>query len=618
MADATTIFNSTTSEIDDQVATQNTRATTAISDAQQFLIALKDAALYGSFTIDPLTPENIFITSPLLTAVSPERPTVAINAIKASIPADPGNFGAIAPNRAIQEAPQEQFVSPTINFPTAPVFSEVAEPSGQPVTLPNPVTKPTPTLPSDLTVGTSTLPSVPSISLPVFGEVIPTLDISLPETTFAYVEPVYTSALKTLIDTDLFSKIQNGGTGLNATIEGDIYNRDVERIAQLLEDNITDTMNRFSGRGFTMPPGTLAAQVQELQINHTNDRVQQSRDVSIEMAKIADQNTRFFFEQGISWEGILINHANNIANRALEAEKAVVEFSIALFNSKITKFNVDLARYQSKDLEVQSNIKIQQLGLELYKAELSGVEASTSQDRVRVENYRAQISGFDAIVGLYEAEVGATNSALNIERAKIEIFKADIDIYVAKIGAKKSEYDLYLARIEGEKAKVSLYQSEVDAYISRVNAVKVSNDVVVQLLRTDIATQELNLNAHLANVEIWKEKARLAITELGLERDFYTQDINKYSQEIRKEVAQAELNLQTLVKGAQLEQANAEIQLQTAIADNNTLIEQAKTKIAAAKGASDGYIALATVAAGVIQTMLQLGSTGTSTVSETT
>lgn len=614
---AQTIVDQTTTEIGTQVTTQNTRATNAISDAQQFLISLTNAALYGSFTIPPLTPKNIFITSPLLTAIAPERPTTKIDSIRATIPAQPGNFTVAGTNRAMQSSPQEQFSSPVINFPFAPIFTEEVKPDKTEIDLPTAVTKPTPTIPGAVIVSEDVTPNIPSISLPNFGEAIPTISIALPETTLAYVEPVYTSTLKTELTSNLLNKIQNGGTGLNATIEGNIWNRDVERLAQLLDDNITDTLNRFSGRGFTMPPGTVAAQVQELQINHTNERAKQSRDIAIKQAEIADKNTLAFLEMGSTWEQALISHANNIANRALEAEKSIVEFGIASFNAKITRFNVELARYQAKDMEVQSNIRIQALKLDQYKAELQGVEVETNRDRVRIENYRAKLTAHDSQVRLYEAEVSAAAIALNIERAKIEIFKANIDDYVARIGAKKSEYDLYLAEIQGEKAKIDLYQANVAAYSARVDAVKISNSVVIEQMRQDLAEDELRLKAYLANVEMWRQKVQLAVTELGLEQAFYGQDIGKYSEEVKRETAQAELNIETLVKGAQLEQSNAEIQLQTAIANTNILIEQAKTKIAAAKGASDGYVTLASVAAGVIQTMLQLGGQGSSVVTAT-
>ncbi len=148
--------------------------------------------------------------------------------------------------------------------------------------------------------------------------------------------------------------------------------------------------------------------------------------------------------------------------------------------------------------------------------------------------------------------------------------------------------------------------------MTRVTAVKISNDVVIERIKSDIAVEEMNLKAHLANVDIWKAKAQVAIRELGLEGEFYNSDINKFREEVRKETAQAELNIQSLVRGMQLEQSNAEIQLQTAIANVNMLIEQSKTRIAAGEGVVRGYTAIASMAVSTIQTMLQLGGQGIS------
>lgn len=608
---STVNFNEITTEVTSQVDIQNTRATNAITDAQQFLIALQNAALYTPEQISTITPVNVDIVSPTLGAIPPARPTAKLDSIEATIPTQPLDFEATVTDRAIQSVPQEDFSSPDIIFPAAPVFTEEVKPSEQQITLPIEATKPTTSIPSDLTVSTQNVPDIPSISLPNFGEVIPVVDITLPSATLAYVEPVYTSALKTAIETDLLNKVQTGGTGLNATIEGNIYNRDVERLAQNLSDNIDDTLNRFSGRGFTMPPGVVAAQVQELQTNHTNDRSQQSRDVAIQQANIADANTKFFLQTGVSWEDVQISHANNIANRSLDAEKSVIEFGIQLFNSKITKFNAELAKYQAKDIEVQSNIKIQELGLEQYKAELQGVDATSNKDRVSVENYRAKLAAHDAQVRLYEAETSARISALNIERAKIEIFKTDIDDYVARIGAKKNEYDLYLANIEGERSKIALHQSNIDAYSARVNAVKVSNDIVIQKIQSDVEVERLNLQSHLANVEIWKEKSQQAIQRLSIETNLYGVDAGKYRDEIRLVTSQGALDLEATLKASTLQQNNTEIELQRSIANMNSVIEQTKARVTAARGASDGYIALASVAAGVIQTMYQLGTQGT-------
>ena len=599
--------------VDDQVEVQTTRAVIAISDARSHLEALTNTSLFEVDQIAPVVGGNVLITSSLLTATPPDKPTTNITAIKASIPTQPGDFEATVTSRAIQSSPQEEFSTPVVTFPTAPTFTKETKPSSPTIALPAKVPDtPSLTVPSDLAVSSQSVPNIPSISLPNWGEPIPTIDIDLPATVLAYVEPVYTSALKSAIAADLLTKVNNGGTGLNATVEGNIWNRDVERLQQVLNDNIDDTLNRFAGRGFTLPPGVVAAEVQELQINHTNERAQQSRSVSIEQAKLADVNTRAFLEMGLTWEGLLINHANNIANRALDAEKSIIEFSIALFNSKITKFNAELARYQAKATEVENLIRIEDLKLEQYKAELSGVEATANKDRVSVENYRAKLASHDAVIRLYEAETNAVVTALNIERAKVEIFKADIDAYIANINAQRNEYDLYIAEIQGERAKIDLHRSDVDAYTARVNAVKISNDVVIEQIKSDITLKEMNLKAYLANVDIWKEKSQLAIQELGIEDSFYNADISKFREEVRKEVAQAELNLETITKGIRLEQANADLRLQTGIANVQALIEQSRARITAAKGTSDGYVSLATSAVSVIQTMLQLAGQGTS------
>ena len=618
MADAQTILDDTTAEITQTIDGQQAKQITAITTATDFLNDLLNASIYETAQIPDLTPVQVDFTVAAIGAIPPGRPNSNINAIKASIPTEPGNFTAVVQDRAIQSAPQESFSPPIVTFPVAPTFTKETKPSSPTIALPAGLPDaPDITVPPDLTVSTQTIPSIPSISLPDWGEAIPPLVIDLPPATFAYVEPVYISALKDLITADLTTKIALGGTGLNATIEGDIWNRDVERLAQNLEDNIDDTLNRYSGRGFTMPPGVVAAQVQELQINHTNDRSQASRDVAIEMAKIADENTKAFLKLGLTLEELELNHFNNIQNRALEAERAVLEYGLSFFNSKVALFNAELARYQAKAIETENRIRIENLKLEQYKAQLQGVETQSTMDRVSIENYKAKLAAHDAVVNLYEAEISAVVAAMNIERAKVEIFKAEIDAYIANINAQRNEYDLFLAQISGEKAKIELHTSEVDAYVARVSAVKISNDVVIEKIKSDINVEDLNLRAHLANVEIWSEKVKLAISELGIEKDFYDGDIKVYSEAVRMAVANAELNLQADVRAGQLEQAQAQLDLQTAIANMTSLVEQAKVRLKGSSAAADGYLTLAVATEAAVQSLIQLGSEGQAEVATT-
>lgn len=599
--------------VDNQTGIQNERATNAINEAHGFLQKLEEAATYIPEAFPDSEPVSLALQTPLLAAAAPFTPVTAINDIKATIPAQPDDFNASVADRDVQSVPQENFSTPNVSFPNAPVYSAETKPSKETISLPGGVPDtPTVSVPNDLTVSTQTVPSIPSISVPSFGESLPVLNIDLPGTTLAYVEPVYTSALKTALASALLNGVNDGGTGLGVTVQTAIWNQDIERLAQQKDDDIEEVLNKFAGRGFDIPTGMVAQQVNEVLKNFTNDRSQNSRTIAIEEAKLAKEMTQFFLSTGLSLEQIELNHANNIANRALEAEKSVVQFSIALFNSKVQEFNTQLARYQSKVSEVDANIKIQGLILDQYRAELSGVSVVSEKDKISIDNFKAKLDSHNAVVNLYEAETSAVKTSLDIERAKMDIFKVDIDDYVARLGAQKNEYDLYLAEVQGEKSKIDLHRADVEAYVARVNGVKISNDVVIAQINSDIAIEELNLKSYLANVDKWKEKSQLAIQELGIEERFFSANIQRYRAEVSREVAQNTLNVEAAIKVSNLEVANSNIQLQRAIAENNSVIEQARARIIAAQGAADGYTALATVAAGVIQTMLQLGGQGTS------
>jgi hypothetical protein len=596
----------------DQVASANSRTDGTIAKTYD---AINNLANVASFVPDQIAfvAPSINVNIPLVSGIAPGKPSAAIAAIKAAIGATPGNFSASIAERAMQDAPQEQFSAPTINLPTAPTFAPLVKPSSLVITMPDDIPDtPVVNLPSDLTVGDQTVPNIPSISLPTWGEVIPTMDIDLPSTTLAYVEPVYTSTLKTAIASKLLDGVNSGGTGLGTTVSTNIWNADVERLEQQKDDDIDKVMNLYAGRGFDLPTGMMAMQVQEILKNYTNDRAQNSRTISIEEAKLAKEMTQFFLSTGLSLEQIEIAHANNVANRALDAQKAVVQFSIDLFNSKVVKYNLELEKYKAKAIESEMLLKIQELVLSQYKAELEGVDVKLKQDAIKIENYNALLASHDINIKLYQSQVAAVLAQLSIEKGKVDVFRGEIDAYVAEIGAQKSQYDLYLAEIEGETARIDIYSKEVDAYATRVNAVKVSNDVVVERVKADVSIEEMNLRSHLANIELYKAKSDQAISEIGQEADLYRTESAVFQTLLSHAQSQSEMNIQTQIRTQSLIQVNAEMSLEAAKANLSALLEANRIRVQAASSQSEASSAMAGMIGGAIQGMLQLGGQGTS------
>jgi hypothetical protein len=604
-------FDSALTQIETQIGNAENRASDAVSNAFNAINNMAAAAQ----TVPPFltfNAPNISLATPSVSTVAPTKPDSEIAAIKAALGSAPSDFTASVDDRITQDAPQETFTTPNIVFPTDPTFNPLVKPSPQTVTLPDDIPDvPSLTIPTTLVVGGITIPAVPSISNPSWDITIPSIDIDLPETTLAYVEPVYTSALKTAITTSLLSGVENGGTGLGATIETNLWNRDIERLSQQRDDDLEEAINFWGARGFTLPHGMVQKAIEVVQDKFTQNRAESSRNISNEQAKIAKEMTQFFLSTGLNLEQIELNHANNVANRALEAEKAVVQFSIDLFNSKASKFNLELSRYQAQSAEIEARLKIQALILDQYRAELASVEIQDKIDRTAIDNYRAILSSHDASIKLYEAEVGAKIAEMNIEAKKIDIFRSEIDAYVAQISAQKSEYDLYLAKIEGQTAKVQLHKTEVEAYATRVDAVKTSNDTIIEKIKSDIAIEDMNLRAHLANVDIYKTKSDLAIREMSTEADLYRTDGSIYATDLDLITKFSELQVQTQIRAAALDQQNANMSLQASIANLTAITEANKIRLSASSAQAQASSALAGMTAGAIQGMLQLGGQGT-------
>lgn len=611
MADVAADVIATKDLIEQQIQDAGGRAELAISTAFDAINRMSQAAGEVAPSLD-FTAPGISVNIPVISGVGPTKPSGAIAGIKSAIGSAPGDFTASIAERAMQSAPQEGFVSPEINFPVAPIVSTLIKPSALVISLPGDLPDvPLVTLPTDLSID-RTVPTMPTISLPTFGISLPTLDIDLPDTTFAYVEPVYVSALKTALASQLLDGVNNGGTGLGTTVQTAIWNQDIERLAQQKDDDVEEVLNKFSGRGFDLPAGMVAAQVNQVLRDFSNDRSQNSRTIAIEEAKLAKEMTQFFLSTGLSLEQIELSHANNVANRALEAEKTVVQFSIDLFNANVSKHNLELERYKAKAIEVEITLKIQELVLSQYLAEVTGVEAGVKIDNASIANYNAILAKHDVSIKLYEAEIGAVVAQMNIERAKVEIFRSEIDAYVAEIQAQKSEYDLYLARIEGERAKIDIHKTEVEAYATRVNAVKVSNDVVIAQISSDIAIEEMNLKSHLANIDKYKAKSDQGIAEFNLEAELYRTDSGVFDTLIKNATAMADLNVQTQIRAEALDQANAALSLEAAKSNLEATLSQNAIRVQASSAQASASASMAGMVAGAIQGMLQLGGQGTS------
>lgn len=93
--------------------------------------------------------------------------------------------------------------------------------------------------------------------------------------------------------------IDTGGTGVNATVERQIWDRERSRTLSELSRAEKETMQTWAGRGHPLPPGVLTNQIKELRVEAAKKIAEASREAAIKSFQTEVENVRFAVEQAI-------------------------------------------------------------------------------------------------------------------------------------------------------------------------------------------------------------------------------------------------------------------------------------------------------------------------------
>ncbi|MBT9151316.1 MAG: hypothetical protein DDT40_01507 [candidate division WS2 bacterium] len=303
------------------------------------------------------------------------------------------------------------------------------------------------------------IPAVPFEALPMiltFSEPFPIEEIMPMPSKMIFTEAAYTSALLDSVIVWLNNQVIRGGTGLAPNVETAIWNRSYERDLQAYNDAVNEELVRWGQRGWTLPNDIIDARLMELNTKFMDSRIDRSRDIAIEQARLAQNNTQFTITNSITLEGIMIQHHNNIYNRALAAVKAIVDAEVAVLNAMVLRYNARLEAYKTKALTFT----------ELEKAKISYYSARISKYKTEVEAHIARIAG---LTDIYRADTSAYSARVNestqlgqlrIEQQKMmgDFVKQNI---VANLTAAQTNLQQFVslqqAKIKGTEAGGTIY-----------------------------------------------------------------------------------------------------------------------------------------------------------------
>lgn len=568
----------TTDLVADKFNEASSYADSAWEAAIEFLGELGDAAQVEppqeailNYTFNPLTDPGVSVEAP---------PTPTFGSLTTTRPTPDGIDEPVLSTVIV---PTNTMPTLTIDAPTKPSVADPADPGDPTVGTVSVPAKPTFSFPSEPSLGTPTMPTRPSLTIPRFTTAAPVDDIVTPTNNFNYLEIVYQSDLLDSVKVKLAADLAVGGTGLGATAEAAIWDRAQDRQDELDEKLFDQTLEFFSSRGWNWPTGAMAARLAEAHNESRRSSEKLNNDILVQQSQLAYQNIKDTITSIIGLEQALIQHADTVANRSLEASKYVVEAAVNICNAQIAKLNAAIERYKAIATVYETETRVQGLLLDFYGKELASAELENQIGMTEVEKYKALLSGIQAQAGIYETEMKGAAIAADFESKKLEGFKLLVDVFVAKINANTQKYNQYAAEWQGEATRVAAYAETTKAFGIMMEGAGIQANVNKIIADISASINDSRSKNYATEVEAYRAELQGEIALIDAEAKVFSAQGGMYESDAKVAVSKAEMNLKAneanlrmLLAQLELELKAAEINIQNMQQSNQLAFEAAK------------------------------------------
>ena len=458
-------------------------------------------------------------------------------------------------------------------------------------------------------------PSAPVVIMPEFGMELPNVDWDLPKE-FNYTEAIYASDIWATLLHKVLTNISNGGTGLDATVEQDIYNRALVRQETENERLYTEAENYFEARGYSLPPGALSGRLAEISREISRNNTDLSEKITISQAELAQKNTQFFIDKGIQLEGMLRDFFNKQAQRTLTASTESARIGIEVINTAINTYNAKVAKFNAYTNSFEARTRAAVIELENYKTKIEACGVKAAVQRNIIEIYNSQLHAVLTKVDIYKTQIAGVNAKLEVQRTAIAAYQSQVQAYVANMEGNRIKYEIYNTKLKAAQVKTGIYETKVRAYVAKTEAANVKADVALKK-----ATSQLQQNQ--SKIDIYKAKLAGYISIVQTTAEKGNMLLKSYNAEIAGHTALREdyvARSQVKIEANKVKVENARIELQKVIAEIQQSIENLRVvkglQTQATSGIMNAAAQLAASALNSVTASAHLGSTSSSSLSD--
>jgi len=349
----------------------------------------------------------------------------------------------------------------TAELPSSPSFPAVPTIEDNFV-MPDVPSKPDVTMPDKPTLREHVIPDFQGdISIPQFTSTLPDVDLPLIEEAdvralFGEMVGNYAPQISEIKDL-LLLRITEGGTGLPVDVEAQIWNRNLERDEQALQDSVDAAAAQWAKMGFTLPDGALADSLASLNNEYINKRLDTSRDIAIKQAELEQANINTALQLVASIEEAFNNVMAQYANVSVNAMKTAADVSVSLYNSHVTYYNLLTDMYNAKANVYSTLVNARLADVEVYKAQVEGVGLAIKADESKIDIYVAEISAESEKLKAYETELRGIMAQIEATKAWLDVGKTRMELFATETRALN---DRFAGQIDGFKSEVFAWSTE--------------------------------------------------------------------------------------------------------------------------------------------------------------
>jgi hypothetical protein len=206
--------------------------------------------------------------------------------------------------------------------------------------------------------------------------------------------------LRRIFLSKLKSMLEDGATGLPADVEQAIWDRALARREIQNLKMYQEAEEYFAARGYELPPGALAARLQEITIEIERENLQTNNDIMINQAQLEQSNLQWAVKEGAA---VIIAMMEKDIQMVIDYNKGV-----------ISAFMADVERFKA---EIEAQVVPIKAMAEIYTAESQGFAAHCAGlgEQARAE---ATVAGIDVEIAKAKADIAIKNSEINLDNAR--------------------------------------------------------------------------------------------------------------------------------------------------------------------------------------------------------